>query len=157
MNKQERRLSFKRILWTDYSAFYASLVPFTAWIVYLAWAPDWRGRGPVIKPEARAFFLTMILLATIAGLSVLAFRLRLLYRVFQTGAQVRGKISRIELKRDHGRVEYAYIFDHQEYFSSSTVHRNAQTRALKGGETVILVVYRSKPARAFIRDLYIRR
>lgn len=151
---EKRRLSLSRILWTDYPAFYASLVPVVAWIVYLAWTPDWRGNGPVITNEAKPFFLSLAFIATAGGFSVLIMRLWIFYKTFRNGAEVKGKISRVELKRDHGRVEYVYIFNHEEFFSGTEVHRNAQTRALKPGEHVTLMVDISKPSRAFIRDLY---
>jgi Protein of unknown function (DUF3592) len=154
MEQEKRRLSLKQILWTDYPAFYASLVPLAAWIVYLAWAPDWRGDGPIIRPEARSFFLTLVILASVGGLIVLAYRLWLISSTFRKGVQLRGKISKIELRRDHGRIEYVYIFDQKEYFSSTSVHRNAKTKELKAGTPVTLVVDQSKPSRAFIRDLY---
>jgi hypothetical protein len=157
MDQEDYQLSILRILWTDYPAFYASLVPLVAWIVYLAWTPDWRGNGPMITPGARPFFLIMAILATCGSLSVLVWRVRLLVKTFRYGAQVRGKISKVELKRDHGRVEYTYIFDHQEYFSGTDVHRNARTKVLRVGDQVMLVVDRQKPSRAFIRHLYLSR
>ena len=154
MEGGNRRISLLRILWTDYPAFYSALVPAVAWVVYLAWTPDWRGAGPVITKQAHPIFLTLALIATAGGLSFLLIRLWTLFRVFRTGAEVKGKISSVEIKRDHGRVEYVYIFEHQEYFSGAEVHRNAETRALKVGDHVTLVVDRTKPRRAFIRDLY---
>ncbi|MCC7129839.1 MAG: hypothetical protein B6D39_01715 [Anaerolineae bacterium UTCFX2] len=154
MDSPKRRLSLWRILWTDYPAFYAALVPVVAWIVYLAWTPDWRGAGPVIKAEAHPIFLTLAFIATGGGLAVLLIRLWILWKAFKTGVEVKGKISSVELKRDHGRVEYVYIFDHQEYFSSAEVHRNAETRLIKAGDHVTLIVDKTKPSRAFIRDLY---
>jgi hypothetical protein len=154
MDQEKRRLSLKRILWTDYPAFYASLVPLVAWTVVLAWVPDWRGEGPIIHPEARPFFLTLAILATAGGLIVLAYRLWLLYTTFGRGVELRGKISKIEHRRDHGRIECVYIYEQKEYFSMSTVHRNSQTKDLKAGTPIMLVVDHSKPSRAFIRDLY---
>jgi len=154
MDNEKRRLSLRRILWTDYPAFYSALVPVVAWIVYLAWTPDWRGAGPVIKAEARPFFLTLALIATAGGVAVLLIRLWILWKTFRTGVEVKGKLSSVELKRDHGRVEYVYIFDHKERFSGAEVHRNTETRLLKAGDHVMLMVDKAKPSRAFIRDLY---
>ncbi len=148
------RLSLFRILWTDYPAFYAVLVPVVSCIVYLAWTPDWRGYGAVISPEARPFFNILAILAGAGGFFVLAWRLLFLYNTFRRGIQIKGKISKAALKRDHGRVEYTYIFEHKEYFSGAEVHRNAQTKRLKVGDHVILVVDRLNPLHAFIRDLY---
>ncbi len=154
--EQERRISILKIMWTDYPAFYASLVPAAAWIIYFAWFPNWGSREAVISPSARPIYMTLILLATACGTTVLAGRVWLIMSVFHNGLQVRGKISQIELRRDHGRVHYAYIYEHKEYFSSAAIHRNAETKALRNGEHVMLIVDRSKPARAFIRDLYTR-
>ncbi len=150
-----RKPSLRRIIWTDYPAFYASLVPVVSWIVLLAWLPDWRGDGPVISEPARPFFITLAVLATLGGLGVLAWRLWLVHRLFGTGVQVRGKISSVEIRRDHGWVEFCYIFDHKEYTSRTEVHRNAQTKSLKPGDLVVLMVDRTKPQLAFIRDLYL--
>jgi hypothetical protein len=152
-----RRPSIRRIIWTDYPAFYASLVPVVSWIVLLAWMPAWRDDGPIISESARPFFLSLAAIATIAGLAVLVWRLWLVFRVFGQGVQVRGKISSVELRRDHGWVEFFYIHEHQEYTSRIEVHRNAQTKGLKAGDRVILVVDRQNPKRAFIRDLYLDR
>lgn len=156
MNTGQTRLSLRRILWTDYTAFYTALVPIVAWIVYFAWTPDWTGKGAVIKPEAQPVFLALAILATLVSLVILAARFQLLFKIFREGIEVKGKITRSELRRDRGRVEYVYIYEHKEYFSSANVHRNLQTKALKSGEHVVLMVDRQKPSRAFIRDLYTR-
>jgi Protein of unknown function (DUF3592) len=150
-----RKPSLRRIIWTDYPASYASLVPVVSWIVLLAWLPDWRGDGPIISPIARPFFLALAAIATLAGLAVLVWRVWLVFKLFGKGLQVRGKISSVEIRRDHGWVEFCYIFDHKEYTSRTEVHRNAQTKGLKAGDLVVLVVDRANPQRAFIRDLYL--
>ena len=150
-----RKPALRRIIWTDYPAFYASLVPVVSWIVLLAWLPDWRGDGPVISSEARPFFLTLAAIATVAGLGVLIWRVWLVYKLFRKGVQVRGKISSVEIRRDRGWVGFFYIFDHKEYTSRIEVHRNTQTKGLKAGDLVVLVVDRANPKRAFIRDLYL--
>jgi hypothetical protein len=154
MKTSRDRISIKRLLWTDYPAFYASLVPPVSWIVYLSWAPDWRGNGPIMKPEARPLFLGLAILATCVSLIILAVRIRLIRRIFRDGKQVHGKILKVEIRRDHGKVEYTYIYDHKEFFSKADVHRNAETKALKAGDLVMLVVDPIKPSRAFISSLY---
>jgi hypothetical protein len=88
-------------------------------------------------------------------MGVLAWRVGLLWRAFRNGTQVRGKILSVYLRRDRGRVEYTYIFDNQEFKSGAAVHRTKQTKALKQGDRVILMVDRANPKRAFIRDLYL--
>lgn len=154
MSSNSPRLSLARIFWTDYPAFISLLVPIVSLIVILAWIPDWRGQGSVISAEARPCYLSFAVIASAGGLLALAGRLLLFYRIFRSGALVKGKISKVEIKRDRGRVEYAYIFDHQEYLSGAAIHRNAQTKKLKSGDHVSLLVDPSNPRRAFICDLY---
>jgi len=155
MIKKGKRLSLKRLLWTDYPAFFASLVPLVSWIVYLSWAPAWRDTGPIIKPEARPIFLGVAIIATVLCSIIIASRIYLFNRVFRDGKQVHGKIIQAEIRRDHGRVEYTYIYNHQEFFSKVDLHRNAQTKALSKGDQVTLMVDPKKPSRAFICDLYL--
>jgi hypothetical protein len=101
------------------------------------------------------FYLTLAIVATMTGLGILAWRIGLLWRVFRCGTQVRGRISSVYLRRDRGRVEYTYIYASQEFKSGAEIHRTKQTKALKKGDRVILIVDRSNPKRAFIRDLYL--
>ena len=155
MKSDRQNPSLWQVIWTDYPAFIASSIALVAWIIYLAWVPDWRGEGPVISPSVAPFYLILAVVATVVGMGVLAWRIMLLWRTFWKGTQVRGKISSVYLKRDRGRVEYTYIFDNQEFKSGAEVHRTKQTKALKQGDRVILMVDRANPKRAFIRDLYL--
>ncbi len=156
MMEEERHLSLSKILWTDYPAFYASLLPLAAWMVFFAWFPKWTSSGPVIGPEARPLYLTLILAATAGGIAAAASRIFRFRQILRNGCQVRAKIIQIELVRDHGRIDFAYIFNHQEYLESASVHRNAEIKTLRNGDQVMLIVDRTKPSRAFIRDLYTR-
>jgi hypothetical protein len=153
-DQTDRKASLWRVIWTDYPAFYAALAPVVSWIVLLAWLPDWRGEGSVISASARPFFITLAVIVSMVGLCVLFWRLWLVFSLLRRGALVRGKISSVEIRRDRGWIEFFYIFEHKEYTSRIEVHRNAQTKELRAGENVLLVVDRARPQRAFIRDLY---
>ena len=148
------RPSLLKIIWTDYPSFIFSSMAVVAWIVCLAWIPDWRGDGAVASPVAAKLFLGVAILLTLLGLGVLLWRAQILWTIFLGGAEVRGKISKIEMRRDRGLVEYTYIYNHEEYQSSASIHRTKQTLALKTGERVTLMVDSKSPKRAFIRDLY---
>jgi len=95
------------------------------------------------------------MLSSFLGMGVLIWRVVLLRAIFSNGAQVRGRITSFSLRRDRGQVKYTFIFNHEEHLSGAGVHRNKQTMALKVGNPVILMVDRSNPKRAFIRDLYV--
>lgn len=149
--------SIRQILWTDYTAFFTALIPIVAWIVFLAWAPDWRRDGqPILNPQLLPFALFVNLALTLAPLVILIRRIGLFFRVFRDGSQVRGRIAEISIQRDRGRVEYTYLFGKEEYRSSATIHRNKQTLALKKGDRVVLLVDPKNPEMALIRDLYVQ-
>jgi hypothetical protein len=52
-------------------------------------------------------------------------------------------------------VDYVYIHQGNRYVSSNAIHKVQQTRALRIGDQVVVMVDRNDPQRAFIRDLYI--
>jgi len=142
-------------VWTDYTAFLAVIFPIVIWIVYLAWVPDWRGDGPIIPAWMVPYILVFSLLVTLGGILILAWRVLLINTIFRDGSVVSGRIEAVSLKRDRGRLEYTYIFKNKTYQSGVSIHRNAQTKELRAGEKIILLVDPKKPIRAFMRDLYI--
>ena len=149
--------SIRQILWTDYKAFFTVLIPIVAWIVFLAWAPDWRRDGhPILNPELASFALALNVILTVVPMVILVRRIALIIRVLRDGTQVRGRISEIFIQRDRGRVEYVYLFGKEEYRTSVSIHRNKQTLALKKGDRVVLMVDPNRPEQAFIRDLYVQ-
>lgn len=149
------RPSLLKILWTDYPAFFFSSTIVVAWIIILAWLPDWRGDGAIISPNASPIYLSIAVGITLVGAGVLFWRIRLLWDVFLNGAQVRGNILEVKIRRDRGSVKYTYIYNHEEYQASASIHRNQRTIAMKAGNPVFLMVDKRKPNRAFIRDLFL--
>jgi hypothetical protein len=149
--------SITKTLWTDYPSFiYTSLIV-AVWIVYIAWVPGWRKDGPIIRPELSPYALVIAILISLLGICVVAYRFHLLRGIFKNGVEVRGKITKISLPRDRGRVNYSFYYKNQEFSSYAPIHRNKQTLSLKEGDRVILVIDPEHPPRAFIRDLYIKR
>lgn len=147
--------SLSRIIWADYIAFISVIFPAVIWIVCLAWIPDWRGEGPVIPAWMVPHVLVFSLLAALLGSLFLAWRVWLIKKIFQNGSVVSGRITFVSLKRDRGRLDYTYNFEGKVYESGVSIHRNAQTKELRAGEKIILLVDQNNPKRAFMRDLYI--
>ncbi len=147
--------SVSRIIWADYIAFISVIFPAVIWIVCLAWIPDWRGEGPVIPAWMVPYVLVFSLFATLLGSLVLVRRVWLIKKIFQNGSVVSGRITFVSLRRDRGRLDYTYIFEDKTYKSGVSIHRNAQTKELRAGERIILLVDQNNPKRAFMRDLYV--
>jgi hypothetical protein len=130
------------IIWTDYFAFFAALLPVCLWVVILT---IWK----------TPFFVKIGAVATLIDVGLLTWRLWKFHTVFREGKSTLGRIASAYLARDRGRVEYTYSYQGKFYRSGVSIHRNGRTKALKEGEGVILVVDRRNPGRAFIRSLYL--
>lgn len=147
--------ALRQILWTDYTAFIHAVLLVMVWVVFIAWVPSWRTSGPIISPKMAPYYLGFCLLISFISLAMLAYRVYLVKMIFSQGDQVRGRITKIEFRRDRGRVEYVFIYKGEERRVRAGIHRTKQTLALKKGARVIIMVDPSNPEKAFIHDLYI--
>ena len=154
-DKTDLSPSIRTILWTDYNAFLAVIIPIAAWLITLAWIPDWRGEGPVIPGFLLPYVFIFDLSFTAICLAALAWRIRTLFSIYRSGSIIPGKIDSIDMKRDHAIVEFAYSLESDRYTARALVHRSQKLKALKAGERVVLLVDRLHPRRAILRDLYI--
>ncbi len=161
MAEARRRPSLVRIILSDYIAFLAVLFPLVFWGIFIATAffggaPALRGRGgrDPIPPEAAPFFLYASLIVTLLGVAILIWRIRSFQSVFTRGVSVPGRILRVSLARDRGRVEYQYSYQDQTYRAAHAVHKAGRARALRPNDAVTVVVDPENPRRAFIHDLY---
>ena len=147
--------SLKQILWTDYAAFINAVLLVMIWAVFIAWVPAWRASGPIMSPAVAPYYLAFCLLVSVISLTMLVYRVLLLRKIFLQGDQVRGRITKIDIRRDRGKVEYKYIYQGEERRAGAGIHRTKQTLALKKNTWVTLMVDPSNPKNAFIRDIYI--
>jgi hypothetical protein len=142
MRSGQGKPSIIQIIWTDYFAFIATLLPVCIWVVVLIL---WK----------TLFYIKVGAIGTLIVMGLLTWRLYIFRKVFREGKSVLGRISSAYLIRDRGRVEYTYSYQGKFYRSGVSIHRNSRTKALKEGEGVLLVVDPRKPGRAFIRSLYL--
>jgi hypothetical protein len=108
-----------------------------------------------MSPAVAPYYLGFCLLVSAISLGMLVYRVLLLRRVFLRGDQVHGRITKIDIRRDRGKVEYVFLYKGTQHRTGAGIHRTKQTLALKKNAWVILMVDPSNPAKAFIRDLYI--
>jgi hypothetical protein len=145
----------RSILWTDYPAFFAWLLPLILWIVYAAWAPDWRGDGPVMPAFWTPAYPIVAGALTVVCLGVLAARIIMITTLFKKGAIVPGRIASAVFRRDRGRVQVSFTFHGKPFQLDASLHRTRETLKLKEGQRVVLLVDEKRPQRAIIRDIYI--
>lgn len=155
MQPVPQKPAIQRIVWTDYTAFFASSLPVAFWVIVLAWVPDWRGTGPVASPAAAPVLVMGAILTTLGAILVTAWRVAWFWSLFRSGKIVPGKIESVNFRRDRGRVEYIYAFHNQSFQARAALHRTLKTRKIKPGDHVTLLVDPQHPGRSFIRDLYL--
>lgn len=159
MNSNSREPSIFTILWTDYIAFLAILLPIMAWIIYVFWAGFGTPINPgnitsqVVQGNERLFYIALAV--TFLALPVITWRFMLIRKVLNIGQETKGKMESVYFYRDRGRAKYSYNFQGQSYTCSTTLHRTQKTKTLQPGDQVILMVDPESPKRAFIRDLYL--
>lgn len=147
MQTSTPNLSLRRILINDYLAFLGWFTPVIMWIVYLI--SVFIGRHGI-----NSLFTYLTIAASIAGPVILLLRVITFRWVFAQGIEAPGKISDVIFMRDRGRVTFNYIYNGAEYTSASTLHRSAETRALKIGQTITVMVNPRNPKNGFVKELY---
>jgi hypothetical protein len=145
-----RMPSLKKILTVDFVAYLGWMFPVVVWVI-----------GPffffVMQSEQLFLLVLLIIVAgfTLGGLGVLIWRVLVIKAIFEDGIEVAGTLRSVVFFRDRGRVEYVYTYLDQKYASGNAILKTAGTKRLQPGMQVTLVVDRSQPRRAFIRDLYL--
>jgi len=159
VEQKTRQPSLLRIIQSDYTALFALGFPAVAWVMYIAIAyfgffPGLRGRDPLTGADA-PFFLYLGIITTLVGVPIFIWRVRSFQTLFAQGVQVTGRITSVSFFRDRGRVEYTYTYEGETYNGGNAIMKTGRTQALQPDTEVVLIVDRSNPKRALIRDLYV--
>ena len=144
---KSQNLSLFRMISTDYASFLSVLFP----IVFGGFSAYFFFTGN----NALQLFLLLAIGAIVLGVPYLIQRYRTLSSVFADGIEAQGTITNIFFFRGRGRVEYSYTVQGKKQTSSNAINKNSRTRGLKVGQTVIVVVDRNNPNRAFIKEIYL--
>lgn len=146
-----RQASLFRIVAVDYGALISVIAPVAIWGVVLFIAL-FQGSDRVGDVS-----LYIAIGITVVSVASLLWRIQLIRGVVNDGLEVPAVISSLAYFRDRGRVEYVYTHQGKRYQSGNAIHRSPLTSRLRQGDSMILVVDRDRPERAFIRDLYVGR
>lgn len=146
----DKQPSILKIISADYAAFLATVFPIVMWGMY----------GVMLflgnLDTSDRIFPALTAGITVVSALVLVWRIRLFYRIFGEGVEAPATISKVFFYRDRGSLGYSYTYQGQNYNSGNAVHRVKQTRNLKPGDQVIVIVDPTHPKRAYIRDLYLK-
>lgn len=107
------------------------------------------------------------LLTTLITLLVLIWRVRHIQAAFEFGEEVTGKLTEVSYYTPvadsryfyvppfFGRVGFTYVYGGMRYSARKFIYRTLKTAALVKGDEVSILVDRSEPRRAYIRDMFV--
>ena len=102
-----------------------------------------------------ALAMIVISVISIAAAAVMAWRLWLIYTMFNHAVEVPAKITKIRLpKLGFGEIHFEYSHKKNNYTAKSYVFRNLTTITFEEGKRLKLVIDPAHPGRVLIRDLY---
>jgi len=93
----------------------------------------------------------MMIVLSLIGVIARLFRIR---RIFSEWSSAKAVITRIWFYRGTGNISYTFIFEGQEYRSSSVYIANKLTRRLRKETEISILVNPNKPKRTLIDELY---
>ena len=135
-----------RIIWTDYTALLAALVP----VVFLGIFVFLRLSG-----GSAADFSYVAIVVAVGSSVLLVWRCQTISSIFREGIDVPAVVSGVGFFRDRGTIACIYTFQGQKYESSNTVHKVKRTQAMTQGQNVTAVIDANHPQDAFIKELYL--
>lgn len=143
-----RKISLKKVILNDYTAFTAFMLP----IVLAGGYGIFR-----VTDEAADDSPDLLLIfgaISIASILLLVWRISVFNAIFNDGMEAPATISSVWIIRDRVRLSYVYIYQGQKYKYGCTVMKRNGTGGYWVGDEVVVLVDRGKPKRAFLRDLY---
>lgn len=143
-----RQLSLKKVILTDTIAFSALLLPVVLIGGYLI---------IIFTGNAADISLDLLMVFGMIGflsIALLAWRISIFSAVFHDDTETTAKINNVLSYRGSGWISFDYTFLGQAYKSGSPVIMTKRVRRYRIGDEVVVLVDRSKPKRAFLRDLY---
>lgn len=140
------RPSLLRILVTDFLAFFAWVVTLVVW--GFALFDLLRGRDTL-----QDTLLWLVAIALVA-LIVILWRVIPIYTVFNEAQEVQAAITGVSFFRDRGRIHFIYSYQGGKWTSSNYVLKNKRTSKFSAGDSVIVLVDRNHPKKAYIKEIF---
>ncbi len=144
---QNPRPSLLRVISVDYPALLAAMFPVVFWV--------WTAYYFYAGSDSLQFFVLVSAGITLVAIPFLFWRYRNISSVFEEGVESPGRIMAINFFRGRGRLDYAYTFQGQKLVSGNAINRTRQTRDLRVGQEVTLLIDRNNPKRAFVKEIYL--
>ncbi|MDR3575793.1 MAG: hypothetical protein P4L50_18180 [Anaerolineaceae bacterium] len=143
-----------RIIRRDYLAITLAWVPVTMWLLYgvVYLLPALLDHQPV---SANGFLILILVGLTLYSWLALAWRITNIRAVFSAGIHVQGIITGLWFFRNRGQMCFSYKYQGIIHDAKMTLVKGPQTRTLKEGASLDLLVDPDNSERTFLQDLFI--
>jgi hypothetical protein len=150
--------SFFRIVKNDYGALLGLAFPVALWGLFIATNVFGfslsRREGELPADSSDSTILYIAIVGTVLGIALLVWRVYTIQQFFANGERTFGRITNVAFFNDRGRIEYSYQMNGHPYQSGNAIMKNQKTQSFRNGDEIELIVDRSNPKRAFIKELY---
>ena len=144
---QPLSFSISNTLRTDWPALAAAIAIPVFWLIHFTF--------PYLRPQSEGSPPVAIAAsATVLFAALLTWRLRRVARLFAKGSAAPGRVTRIAIARDRGRLEFEFEHEGQLVNSWTPIHKSKAVLKLCPGETVDVLFDPDEPTTAIVKHLY---
>jgi hypothetical protein len=143
---KKMKTSLTKIIWNDWSAFFAFCAIPIMWIIHIGF--------PHFKNGASVPIEIGIALSVIAMLA-LVWRITRVQKLFVSGEETNGVVVAVIIVKDRGRLEYSYRVNEEIINGWSPVHKSKQVLSLQVGQKITVLYDRIHPVNSIVADLFI--
>jgi hypothetical protein len=138
--------SLLKILQTDYYTFLSFLFLLILWIVYALFQ--------IFDFESPPGAIYVAVALSTFSLAIMVWRYQIIQALFSNGTLVSATVTDLWFYRGRGRIDFAFNFRGHEYLSGNDVVPSINTRAMRVGDRINVLIDPENPLRAIIQVLY---
>ena len=141
------RFSLATTIVTDYPAFASAIAIPIFWLVYFGFPylrPQSEGSPPIVLAVSTSLVCAIVLI----------WRVQRVSQLFASGRSAPGRVTRVAISRDRGRLEFSFEHNGDLVHSWSPVHKTKAVLSLQPGDSVDVLFDPNRPATAIVRQLY---
>lgn len=153
--------SFFRIAFTDYYASLAIIVPLVGLGIFIftqfTGVTFSRTRGISEVDQNDPFFIYAALVACVACLPILIWRVRNISNLFESGIEADGIVTDMAVNRGRARISYRFEADGQSVDLNHMTQYTALVKTLQPGTPVTVLYDSNEPEKGFIKDIFLEK
>ena len=160
MDKSDRKSpKVTKIIKIDFLASISFIFPIIVFLMALfieifGFFPDLKHGRESLDSTAIPFFIKFGIIALVIGVAIIFWRVYRIKKLFNNGSEVHGTVDSIGFERGRGRINYSYKYKDKFYFSWSAIMKAKETKHLKTGDKINILVNPSKPNNSIVKDFF---